>query len=61
MRARLRNDRRIAHPRKIRKGRRPSISSGSTVRSCRHCFEGAPDSTNVITTLRQTMKVCREL
>jgi hypothetical protein len=39
-RTRLHDDRGIDGSRKIRKGRRPSFSSGSTVRSCRHCFEG---------------------
>jgi hypothetical protein len=31
------------------------------IRSCRHCFEGPPDRADVITTLRKTTKVCREL
>jgi hypothetical protein len=31
------------------------------VKSCRHCFEGPWDRTNVITTLRQITKICREL
>jgi hypothetical protein len=36
---------------KIRKGRMPIFSSGSTVKSCRHCFERPPDRTNVMTIL----------
>jgi hypothetical protein len=59
LRARLHDDRRIEDARKIRKDRRPSFSSGGAIRSCRHCFEGPPDRTNVITILRQNMKFCR--
>jgi hypothetical protein len=55
------HDRRLTDKRTIRKGRRPSFRSGGTIRSFRHCFEGPPHRTNVITPLRQTTKVCREL
>jgi hypothetical protein len=44
-----------------RKGKSPGLSIGGTVKSCRHCFEARPDSVEVITILRQIMKVCREL
>jgi hypothetical protein len=42
-------------------GRRPSFSSRGTSRSCRHCFEGPPDRTKVITTLRRIMTIRRAL
>jgi hypothetical protein len=45
----------------LRNGRRPRFSIGGAVRSCRHCFEGSHDRSNVITILRQIMKVYREL
>jgi hypothetical protein len=34
---------------------------GDAVRVCRHCFEGPLDRSNVITILRQIVKICREL
>jgi hypothetical protein len=40
----------------FQEGRMPSFSSGGTIRSCWHCFEGPPDPT---TGLRQITKVCR--
>jgi hypothetical protein len=52
---------RIEDFRKIRKCRRQSFSSGDATRSCRHCFGGPPDRTNVITMRRQIMKICKEL
>jgi hypothetical protein len=47
--------------RTIGKCRRPSFRIGGRVKGCRHCFEAPPDSVDVITTLRQIMKICREL